>query len=369
MHLQIALIVSVLGLFVTMPIFVRYFAYANFPLWMKAGGFLLCCLVAILPIFASRHWANAFGKYFPIIEHTLYFIYIFAVILFAVTFMRDILWQILHWFKILPSPFNPTLFTKVNMATALIVLLCTGWSLYEGIKVPAEKHLTLTSPKITQEKTVVVLSDLHISRTTNPNKIKGIVDKTNALTPDLILLAGDIIDDDIDIIHPTTILLSNLKAKQGVYFVSGNHEFYIGYHNALKELEKVGLTSLENKKVALSPAFYLAGVSDIPTTKRFGLTSSVSKVLADVPPSAYTLFVSHSPTPLDLPYDLQVSGHTHGGQIFPFHFLSWMGNHHLLAGFYAHQRIYVSRGSGQWGPQMRFFAPSEITVLHLKPEN
>ena len=126
MHLQIAFIVSVLGLFVTMPIFVRYFAYTNFPLWVKVSGFLVCCLVAILPIFASRHWANAFGKYFPIIEHTLYFLYIFAVILFAVTFMRDILWQILHWLKILPSPFNPTLFTKVNIATALLVLLCAG---------------------------------------------------------------------------------------------------------------------------------------------------------------------------------------------------------------------------------------------------
>lgn len=368
MHLQIAIIVSALGLCVTMPIFVRYFAYTNLPFWGKILGFFLCCIVAILPIFVSRHWADLYGKYFSFMEHLLYFIYIFAVILFALTFMRDIIWFILHFFKILPSPFNPTIFTKVNIITALFVLLCTLWSLYEGLKVPTEKHLTLLNSKIAQEKTVVVLSDLHISRTTSADKIKAIVDKANAIKPDLILLAGDIVDDDINIIHSTTILLSNLKAKQGVYFVSGNHEFYIGYKAALNELENIGLTSLENKKIALEPNFYLAGVSDIYTTKRFFKQSTEQEVLSNIPDSAYILFVSHSPTPLELPYDLQVSGHTHGGQIFPFHFLSWLGNHHLLAGFYQNKRIYVSRGSGQWGPQMRFLAPSEITVLHLKKQ-
>lgn len=369
MNLQIAIIISFFGLCVTIPIFVRYFAYTNAPAWFKCLSFIICCLVAILPIFASRHWATMYGKYFSFVEHSLYFIYIFAVLLFAITFMRDILWVFLHLFKLLPSPFNPIIFTKVNIITAFLAILCTFWSFYEGTKVPDEKHIFLSSPKLTTNKTVVVLSDLHISRTINPSKIQTIIDKTNALQPDLVLLAGDILDDDINLIDNIASKLSQLKAKEGVYFVSGNHEFYIGYQKSMKTLEKIGLTSLENKKITLEPTFYLAGVSDIPTSKRFLGGSKAKEVLSNIPQDAYTLFVSHSPTALNLPFDLQVSGHTHGGQIFPFHFFSWLGNKYLLAGFYPNQRIYISRGSGQWGPQMRFLAPSEITVLHLKRKN
>ncbi len=366
MHLQIAFIISVFGLCVTMPIFVRYFAYTNLPIWGKILGFILCLLTATLPIFSSRHWADSYGKYFALIEYISYFIYIFAVILFALTFIRDIAWIFLNLFKFVPSPFNPTVFNKINLITVFIALACSGWSLYEGTKTPVLKHLTLTSPKIQQERTIVVLSDLHISRTTNPKKIKAIVDKTNAVRPDIILLAGDIVDDDLKIIQDTTSLLSNLKAKEGVYFVSGNHEFYIGYHEAMDMLSALGLTSIENKKIQLSNDITLVGLSDTRTAERFHLPNKTSEVLTNAGSNAYILLVSHSPTPMDLSYDLQVSGHTHGGQIFPFHFFSWLGNHKLLAGFYPQERIYVSRGSGQWGPQMRFLAPSEITVLHLK---
>ena len=367
MNLQIAVVISVFGLCVTMPIFARYFAYANIPTLWKMVGFLVCLMVAILPVFASRDWTSTYGKYFAPVEYTLYFIYIFAVILFALTFMRDVLWICLSFIKGIPSPFNPNIFTKVNILTAFITLLCTVWSLYEGIKVPAVKEITLSSTKITKERTIVVLSDLHISRTVSPKKIQAIVDKTNTLKPDLILLAGDIVDDDVDKIKDTTALLSALHAKDGVYFVSGNHEFYIGYQPAMQTLTSIGLTSVENKRIELEPNFYVSGVSDIPTTRRFGGLSKAKEVLSGIPDEAYTLFISHSPTPLDLPFDLQVSGHTHGGQIFPFHLFSWLGNHRLLAGLYPKERIYVSRGSGQWGPQMRFLAPAEITVLHLRP--
>ncbi len=136
MHLQIAIIVSTLGLCITMPIFVRYFAYANLPDWGKFLAFLLCCLIATLPIFTARNFIYLYGKYATFMEYLLYFIFIYAVILFSITFMRDIIWLILHFVKILPSPFNPVIFTKVNIMTALFVLLCAFWSLYEGMKVP-----------------------------------------------------------------------------------------------------------------------------------------------------------------------------------------------------------------------------------------
>ena len=366
MHLQIAIIVSFFGLCVTMPLFARYFAYSHMPTYWKILGFVLCLLVVVLPIFVSRNWADTYGKYFAVIEYTLYFIYTFAIILFSFTLIRDVFWVVGHLVKLLPNPLNPSLFDRVNLVTVLGTILCTFWALYQGIKIPEERHLTLSSPKITQEKTIVVLSDLHISRTVAPSKIKAIVDKTNAIKPDLIVLAGDIIDDDPKAIHKTTQLLAKLQAPQGIYFVSGNHEFYIGYQAAMEALAVLGFTPIDNQHVQLDSDFYVVGTPDIRTTERFHTPSKLAENFENIPNSAYTLFVSHSPTPLNLPFDLQVSGHTHGGQIFPFHFFSWIGNHRLLAGLYPKERIYISRGAGQWGPQMRFLAPSEISVIHLK---
>ena len=367
MNLQIAVIVSIFGLWITMSLYVRYFAYTNWPLWVKGICFLGCALVALLPVFVPREWSRAYGSRFALAETAFYFVYIFAIILFAFTVMRDICWLVLSLFRVASNPFDVVGFSKVNSLTILLALACSGWSLYEGTRVPGVKETVLLSPKIVQEKSVVVLSDLHISRTVNPQKIQGIVQKTNALNPDVILLAGDIVDDDVAVIEKPLALLGDLKAKQGVYFVSGNHEFYVGYSASMRALENLGFTSLENKKLSLDPQFYLAGVADLRTTAHFGGESKVADVLQDLPQTAYTILVSHSPTPLDLPFDLQVSGHTHGGQIFPFHVFTWLGNHHLLAGYYPDERIYISRGSGQWGPQMRFLAPAEITLIHLKP--
>ena len=367
MNFQIAFIISVMGLFITMPLFARYFAFTNLPLWAKIAGFLFCILTAVLPIFASRDWTKTYGAYFAYVEYTLYFIYIFAVILFSLTLFRDVIWFVLSMFKAVLHPFHTHTVSVINFVTVVIAFICAIWSLYEGIRVPAYRHITLTSPKITTQKTIAVLSDLHISRTVNPQKIQDIVERTNAINPDIILLPGDIVDDDVNIIKPTTRLLSDLRAKEGIFFVSGNHEFYIGYQSAMQAIKNLGFTSVENKQVQLAPNFYVVGISDIPTTRRLtGKTLDVP-LFKGIPETAYTLFMSHTPTPLNDPFDLQVAGHTHGGQIFPFHIFSWAGNHHLLAGFYPKDRIYVSRGSGQWGPQMRFLAPSEITVIHLTP--
>lgn len=367
MNLQIAIIISIFGLWISMSLFVRYFAYTDWPVWIKAIWFLVCGAVAFLPVLGAREWSAFYGSYFPLVETALYFIYIFAIILFSFTFMRDVCWLVLSWFRLLKSPFEVVGFARANWITMAVAFVCSVWALYAGMKVPDMKHVFISDPKIVQEKTIVVLSDLHISRTLNPDKVKGIVERANAVQPDVILLAGDIVDDEVKEIDDTLQLLGNLKGKQGVYFVSGNHEFYVGYQASMQALAKTGLISLEDKKIELEPEFYLAGVSDMRTTARLGDVSNAARILRDVPQEAYTLLVSHSPTPLDLPFDLQVSGHTHGGQIFPFHVFTWLGNHHLLSGYYPKERIYVSRGSGQWGPPMRLLAPAEITVIHLKP--
>ena len=136
-----------------------------------------------------------------------------------------------------------------------------AYALYAGTKIPDFKEITLSSPQINRKRTIVVLSDLHIHRVINPEKIKGIVAKTNAQNPDIILLAGDVIDDNVKSVSSTISLLKGLKAKEGIYFVTGNHEFYDGYKPTVETLKKLGFTFLENGGVSLED-IYIAGIPD-----------------------------------------------------------------------------------------------------------
>ncbi len=369
MNFAIATTVSLMGCCVTLPLFFRYGYALNVSFFVKGLLFLVSLLVAALPVFAMPEMAGNFGKYTRVVQYVLYFIYVTAVILLVLTLFRDALWTIgALFFKSIPSPFQLHWLNVLNIITIGVALLCAGSALYQGMKVPRVKEQVIESYKIQQDKTVVVLSDIHLSRSVFPDKIKGLVERVNALNPDIIVLPGDTVDDDKVYTQPLLQILSRLKAKEGVYYTSGNHEFYVGYRQSMKQLESAGFINLDNAKVQFD-SVCLAGVPDIPSAARYGVSVDWSAVCQNA--DQYRILLSHQPI---LPNetnsaDLIISGHTHGGQIFPFHIFSWYYNSKLLAGLYEPKigkNVYVSRGSGQWGPQMRFLAPSEITVLKLR---
>ena len=365
-----AVTTSFLGCLVTTCLYFRYTLCLNIGLLPRLLLFVPFLVAGCVPLLVSYRLENVFGSFYPFYRYGLYFIFIGCIILFTVTLIADALFWLLS--------FTPLL-TKfsfccrwLNWGILALSLLFAAGALYAGVKVPVVKNVHISSEKLTREYTVVVLSDLHIHRVMSPQKIERIVSLANARNPDIVLLAGDIIDDDVRRVSKITALLKGLKASKGIYFVTGNHEFYAGYDETVRELANLGFMFLENDGAAVGKDFYLAGVPDTFAGAAYGKTPDLNRAFAKAGKGAYRLLVSHSPSDFaGRDFDLEVSGHTHGGQIFPFHVFAKLHNKYL-SGLYpmpGGAEIYVSNGAGQWGPQMRFLAPSEITVLRLTPEN
>lgn len=366
-----AVMTSLMGCMVTTYLFFRYTMCMGLGITAKTILFGIFVLMGCIPLLIPYKLENILGAFYPIYRYAMYFIFIACIILFAVTLVSDAFLFLLSYTKIaLKSKFFWCF--GMNYVNIAIALLCAAYALYEGTKIPDIKEVKIVSAKVSQEQTIALLSDIHLHRAIFPHKIKEIVEKTNSAEPDAVILAGDIIDDDVDKIADMTSLLKGLKAKKGIYFVTGNHEFYTGYHETVKALRNLGFTFLENNGETLGGNVYVAGIPDLFSSKGYGTDIDLNQAFSSAPEGSYRLLVSHTPADFgkDNIFDLEVSGHTHGGQIFPFHLLAKLRNKYL-AGLYTmdeETNIYVSRGAGQWGPQMRFLAPSEITLIKLIPQ-
>ena len=307
-----------------------------------------------------------------------FFLFGLAFLTFVFLMLRDFVWFstyfVLRCFnKHNPKyhPKNPesyTLLNKTNVAMVCCAGVISFFSLYSGVRVPDVKTSILKTDKFSGDVRLVQLTDLHLNRFYNIRKLERIVEKTNALSADLIFLTGDIFDDKFRAIRKFLPVLQKLKAKNGVYMVWGNHEFYKGIARREQDLEKFGLRILRKnglRAMGEKPVF-VAGVSS-PLVSEQRL-SEIFKISGD---EEYHILLAHFPIVFDKAVqqniDLQLSGHTHGGQIFPFHFMAKRANKYL-AGFYTRNKstLYVSRGAGLWGPPMRFFAPSEITHIIVR---
>lgn len=306
-----------------------------------------------------------------------YALFGFAFILFALLFVRDILWYLgfgiskISALKVI-DPKDGIALYKANIVASVIAVVLSLYAFYEGTKIPPFKEVVLHSDKIKQETTFAVITDLHINRAVSAERVRTIVEKTNALNPQAILLVGDIIDDT-DNLDEQIAELAKLKAKDGVFMVLGNHEVYRGASVISRKIKEIGFKFLFNEGEEISNNIFIAGIPDyLSSAYVSSLTPNIRKTLQNSKDENYKILLSHSPSFIDTldngKIDLQLSGHTHGGQIFPFHLGVKRANHYL-AGLYDTNgmKLYVSRGSGTWGPQMRLLAPSEVTIIKLEP--
>jgi predicted MPP superfamily phosphohydrolase len=224
--------------------------------------------------------------------------------------------------------------------------------------------------------TLAQLTDLHIGPTIRRDDLAGIVRTTNALAPDVIVITGDLVDGTVDELRSSVAPLGDLRAKHGVFFVTGNHEYFSGAQAWVDEISRLGVRVLRNERVAIGGAggaFDLAGVDDRSAARsgEEGHGEDLEKALAGRDVGRAVVLLAHQPrTVLDsarFAVDLQLSGHTHGGQIWPFGGLVRL-QQRFLAGLGRHgdTLIYVSRGTGYWGPPMRLGAPAEITQIVLR---
>lgn len=235
-------------------------------------------------------------------------------------------------------------------------------------------------PAALQGFTIVQLSDLHVGPTIRRGYIARIVHRVNALQADAIAITGDLVDGSVPELREHIAPLADLQARHGSFVVTGNHEYYAGAGPWIAELRRLGLRVLLNEHAVLRPsagqgdgdALVLGGVTDF-TAGHFDAShaSDPQRALAGAPTEARTrVLLAHqprsAPAAAQAGFALQLSGHTHGGQFWPWNLFVPLQNP-FVAGLHRLQSmwVYVSRGTGYWGPPMRLGAPSEITLIRL----
>jgi uncharacterized protein len=220
------------------------------------------------------------------------------------------------------------------------------------------------------EVNIMQLSDVHVGKTIGRDDILDMVKRVNAQKPDIVVLTGDIIDDDIELLIDDLEPFAHLEAP--AYYILGNHEYFHGADKAIAHMKSLGMHVLLNDSVTIDNRYNLVGLKDLMGSRIRVHEIDVVKAYEKVNRSLPTIVLAHQPKTTrymgHFPYDLMLSGHTHGGQIFPLSLLVKLDQPYV-AGLYQHtprQQLFVSRGSGYWGPPIRFLAPAEITKLTIK---
>jgi predicted MPP superfamily phosphohydrolase len=224
--------------------------------------------------------------------------------------------------------------------------------------------------------TIVQITDLHVGNTIGRRFVGDLVERVNGLRPDLIAVTGDMVDGTVADLRAAVAPLAQLRAPHGVWFVPGNHEYYAGIGPWLAEVARLGMTPLRNQRVEIrrgAARFDLAGVDD-HSADRFGggHGADYARALDGREPGVPCVLLAHQPRQVHAAerfgVDLQLSGHTHGGQIWPWHYIVSIQQGGLIAGRYqiGRTQLYVSRGAGYWGPPVRVAAPLELTRVILR---
>ncbi|MGW2385682.1 metallophosphoesterase [Streptomyces sp. NPDC001658] len=259
----------------------------------------------------------------------------------------------------------------IGGAAAAAALGTVGVGTYGVLNGPTVKRVTVPLAKLPRAAhgyRIAVVSDIHLGPVLGRGFAQTVVDTINSTQPDLIAVVGDLIDGSVKDLRPAAAPLSQLKARHGSYFVTGNHEYFSGAEQWVAEVRRLGLLPLENARTEL-PWFDLAGVNDIAGESE-GQGPDFAKALGDRDRARACVLLAHQPVQIhdavDHGVDLQLSGHTHGGQLWPGNFLAAAANP-TVAGLerYGDTQLYVSRGAGAWGPPTRVGAPSDITVIEL----
>ncbi|MCX4436083.1 MULTISPECIES: metallophosphoesterase [Streptomyces] len=259
----------------------------------------------------------------------------------------------------------------VGGAAAAVALGTVGYGTYGVLRGPRVKRVTVPLAKLPRSAhgyRIAVVSDIHLGPTLGRDFCRRVVDTINATQPDLIAVVGDLVDGSVKDLGPAAAPLARLRARHGSYFVTGNHEYYSGAAQWVREVRELGLHPLENARTEMA-GFDLAGVNDVAGESE-GHGPDFGRALGDRDTARAVVLLAHQPVQIHDAVkhgvDLQLSGHTHGGQLWPGNYIAELANP-TVAGLerYGDTQLYVSRGAGAWGPPTRVDAPSDITVVEL----
>ncbi|WP_405618231.1 metallophosphoesterase [Streptomyces sp. NBC_00076] len=277
-----------------------------------------------------------------------------------------------------PRPSSPALPSRrlfvarvVGGAAATAALTTVGYGTYGVLNGPTVKRVTVPLAKLPRAAhgyRIAVVSDIHLGPVLGRGFAQRVVDTINGTQPDLIAVVGDLVDGSVKDLGPAAAPLAQLKARHGAYFVTGNHEYFSGAEQWVEEVRRLGLRPLENDRTELAH-FDLAGVNDVAGESE-GQGPDFGKALGDRDTARACVLLAHQPVQIhdavEHGVDLQLSGHTHGGQLWPGNLIAAAANP-TVAGLerYGDTQLYVSRGAGAWGPPTRVGAESDITVIEL----
>ncbi len=320
--------------------------------------------------------------------------------LLVLTFVRDVVLLVLRLFDALwqagelPWPALNVRSVNLVLGAALLVTLAGFWSARRTARVVRVDVPVKGLPHALAGFTVAQISDVHVGPTIKQGYVQRIVDRVNALNADMVAVTGDLVDGSVADLAVHVAPLAGMKSRHGTFFVTGNHEYYSGAQGWIAELRRLGITVLLNEHVVLHHGRHrpnggdvlgdaqddsqlmaplvLAGVADF-TAHHFDPTHRSDPVLAleGAPEAApFRLLLAHQPRSAEAAaqagFDLQLSGHTHGGQFYPWNFFvrfqqPFTSGLNRMGAMW----VYTSRGTGYWGPPNRFGAPSEITQIRL----
>ena len=307
------------------------------------------------------------------------FIFLFSVYLLTV----DLLQLPVRLYCRITRRWNMAILSRRLCATALTAALFSScYALYEAWQIRVE-HLAVTTDKLppgSRPIRIAQVSDVHLGLLSSDARLKNIFDTVRTAGPDILVSTGDLIDGRLsreEVLHQKkrlTTLLAGIPAPLGKFAVSGNHEFYSGMEQALETTRAAGFKVLQDQYTLPLKGLVLLGVDDPGRSDRLQLPVSAARERAMLTssPNGFRLLLKHRPVLLpenDGRIDLMLSGHTHKGQLLPFYPMTWYefplhsGTTRTAKGTLVH----VSRGSGTWGPPMRFLAPPEVTVIDIIP--
>ena len=274
----------------------------------------------------------------------------------------------------IPHDYSRRLFIKTVFDISMLILAFSYMvqGFFNGMRPPRIKEVDIFIEGLKEELSIVQVSDVHIGKSLGKAFMDDIVREINRLDADIVAITGDLIDMPVGQIGDKLNALREIQSSAGVYFVPGNHEYFYGVNEIMAYLEFLGVNVLDNRSVNIGGVLNLAGVTDM-MGKRFDfLPPDLKSAFLHVKPELPTVLLSHQPKIVNEmqgeKVDLILSGHTHGGQIFPFGLLVLLDQPYL-SGLYQHSektQVFVSNGTGYWGPPVRFMAPSEIVKINLK---
>ena len=348
------------------------------PAGLAAGALLLACSAALGPFAFRWRRARAAGARRLLMWGGLVALGAFSSLV-VLTVVRDAALLALvaaSVFVPLPWPLPRVLAASaVVVPAAAAFLTLIGYANARRIARVRDVEIPIASlPPALAGFTIAQITDVHVGPTIGRRHVEAVVDAVNALEADLVAITGDLVDGSVGELAHDTAPLARIAARHGVFFVTGNHEYYSGVHAWVAQLRGMGIRVLLNEHVVVEHEgehVVVAGVTDA-TAHHFvpAHRSDPQRAIAGAPPAALKLLLAHQPRSAGpahrAGFDVQLSGHTHGGQFLPWNFFVRF-QQPFTAGLGRLGRlwVYTSRGTGYWGPPKRLGAPSEITRLRL----